>query len=339
MMTLFTLTKTSTPCARTTPKGPDVSSQLPIRSLAYWFALFPICFLSAVGFAEQETRTALDAQRKSLTDAVTRHDAAAVAKVFTSDAKLMLTGFATVTGREAIQKFWQAGLSAGIIKGLSFTPADLAGEGDGLLAEAGTLTTLDADGKERDQSRYLIVWKREESEWRIHRDIVNSELAPAPKVDRVGLPKDYRTTFKVLGVPARTNTAPSVVMTAYGNNLAASVTNVGQLPYPNGSIIVMEFAEALKDSKGKPLLDGNGQPQKGQVQHVDVMRRGEGFGEAYGSNRSGQWEFAGYHLDGSYSTPPAKSASCAQCHQKAGAAKDFIFPLKTPVEAAKQDSR
>jgi hypothetical protein len=149
------------------------------------------------------------------------------------------------------------------------------------------------------------------------------------EADRVGFPKDYRITFNMLGLPARTNPAPSLVMTAYGNDLAASVTNVAQLPYPNGSILVMEFAKALKDSEGKPLLDANGQAQKGEVQHVDVMRRGADFGEAYGSNRAGPWEFAGYNLDGTYSTPPAKSASCAQCHQKAGAAKDFVFPLKS----------
>ena len=95
----------------------------------------------------------------------------------------------------------------------------------------------------------------------------------------------------------------------------------------------MEFAEILKDPEGNPLLDANGQPQKGKVQHVDVMRRGESLGEAYGSNRSGQWEFAGYQLDGAYSTAPDKSASCAQCHQKAGAAKDFVFPLKAHAEA------
>jgi uncharacterized protein (TIGR02246 family) len=129
---------------------------------------------------------------------VTHRDAAGVAKIFTSDAKLMLPGFETVTGREAIQKFWQAGLSGGIVKGIAFAPADFTGEGDGLAVETGTFTTLDDDGKKKDDSRYLIVWKREEDEWRIHRDITNSDLAPAPKLDRVGFPKEYRTNFKVL---------------------------------------------------------------------------------------------------------------------------------------------
>jgi uncharacterized protein (TIGR02246 family) len=278
--------------------------------------------------AEKDAHRALDAQRKALTEAVTQRDAAAVAKFFTSDAKVMLPGFETVTGRDAIQKFWQAGLNSGLVKSITLTPIDISGVEDGLLAEMGTVSTIDGERRENGKTRYLIVWKRDESEWRIHREMVNAELAPVPQMDRVGFPKDYRSTFKLLGMPARTNTSPAFVMTAYGNDQAASVTNAAQLPYPNGSIIVMEFAHALKDSEGKPLLDANGRPQQGEVEHIDVMRRGEGFGEAYGTNRSGQWEFAGYHLDGSYSTAPAKSASCAQCHQKAGAKMDFVFPLR-----------
>jgi hypothetical protein len=55
------------------------------------------------------------------------------------------------------------------------------------------------------------------------------------------------------------------------------------------------------------------------------MRREIGFGEAYGSNRSGEWEFVEYKPDGSYITPPAKSAACAECHIKAGPRRDFVY--------------
>jgi uncharacterized protein (TIGR02246 family) len=336
MITTFTLAETCPQNFRSNPRKISSKTRWRSRLFTHLLTLFAL-LLSFIAHAEQEFRNALDAQRKALTDAVARRDAARVAGVFTSDAKLMVPGFETVTGRESIQKFWQAALSSGVLKGITLRPTDLTGQADGLVAEAGTVATLDADGKEKDQSRYLIVWKHEESQWRIHRDIVNSELAPAPKVDRVGFPKEYRTIFKVLGVPARTNASSDVVLTAYGNDLAVSVTNAAQLPYPNGSVILMEFTEALKDAEGKPLLDANGQLQKGKVQHVDVMRRGEDFGEAYGSNRSGQWEFAGYQLDGTYSTAPDKSASCAQCHQRAGVAKDFVFPLKPRAEVAKPD--
>jgi len=55
------------------------------------------------------------------------------------------------------------------------------------------------------------------------------------------------------------------------------------------------------------------------------MRREKDFGVAYAGKRSGDWEFVEYRADGSYLTAPDKSATCAECHIKAGAEKDFGF--------------
>jgi hypothetical protein len=97
----------------------------------------------------------------------------------------------------------------------------------------------------------------------------------------------------------------------------------------------MEFAAPVKDGSGAPTLDADGHAQRGPVMRVDVMRREAGFGEAYGKNRAGEWEFVSYKADGSHLIPPSDSASCAECHQgKAGEAKDFVFPLTQSSRAA-----
>jgi hypothetical protein len=154
---------------------------------------------------------------------------------------------------------------------------------------------------------------------------------PAP--DRVGFPKDYRTQYKVLGVKLR-DEAPEV-LTAYGNEQAASVASRAQLPFPEGSVILMEFSYALRDANNQIQRDANGVVQKGAVEHVDVMKRGKGFGEMYGENRSGEWEYAGYKLDGSYVTSPAASTHCAGCHRKAGPENDFVYRMRPPAPAGK----
>jgi hypothetical protein len=160
-----------------------------------------------------------------------------------------------------------------------------------------------------------------------YRDIASPGVGPAPAEDRVGFPADYRTKFTVLASPALNK--QGMIQTAYGNGIAASVTG-GSTPqlYPNRSVLVMEFAVALRDEDGKPRLDATGNPLRGDVKHVDVMRREPGFGEAYGKNRTGEWEYVSYRTDGSFFTSPAKSASCAACHLKAGSERDFVFPLK-----------
>jgi hypothetical protein len=104
--------------------------------------------------------------------------------------------------------------------------------------------------------------------------------APAPRTDRVGFPQDYVQIFEILRVVNKTN--EQKVVTIYGNKQAASVTNSAQLPYPYGSVIVMETAIAGKDSEGKVALAANGNLHKDKVTGLHVMRREKGFGEAYG---------------------------------------------------------
>jgi hypothetical protein len=118
----------------------------------------------------------------------------------------------------------------------------------------------------------------------------------------------------------------SGVSTVYANALAASAPGFSQARYPNGSVILMEFAEAVIDGEGQVVRDAQGAPLKGAIAHIDVMRRGSGFGEAYGENRAGEWEFASYAPDGRTLQAPDKTAHCAGCHRNAGADKDFVFP-------------
>lgn len=150
--------------------------------------------------------------------------------------------------------------------------------------------------------------------------------APAPATDRVGFPESYQTKFEVLRVVTRKD--EKKVVTIYGNRPAASVTNASQLPYPFGSVIVMESASAALGPDGKPVTDEKGNFRKDKVTGLHVMRREKGFGEAYGKNRSGEWEFVEYRADGSYITPPQKSADCAKCHIKAGPEKDFVYQAR-----------
>src|SRR5262249_10872877 len=102
---------------------------------------------------------------------------------------------------------------------------------------------------------------------------------PAPAVDRVGFPKGYEGTFQVLRTVNKEKEMK--VLTVYGNAPAASVTNAAQLPYPYGSVIVMETSGVLTNAQGKPLSDERGNLRKAQVTGLHVMRREKDFGEAY----------------------------------------------------------
>ena len=158
-------------------------------------------------------------------------------------------------------------------------------------------------------------------------------LPPAPAEDRVGFPKDYQVKFEILRTVRRTKELK--VVTVYGNKPAASVTNAAQLPYPYGSILVMETAHALKDAEGKPALDTAGELRRDKIAGIHVMRRERGFGEAYGKNRTAEWEYVEYREDGTTITPASKSATCAECHVKAGPARDFVYEARLGSQTVK----
>jgi hypothetical protein len=141
--------------------------------------------------------------------------------------------------------------------------------------------------------------------------------------ERVPFPLEYVTVYHHLRTVTRAQ-EPRVLM-VYGNDTAAAVTNASQRPYPYGSVFMVEYSYALRDAQGNVVLDPNGNPQRGVLHHLDVMKKGPGFGEMYGTSRAGEWEFVAYYLDGSYLVAPQNSVNCAACHVGAGVTRDFVF--------------
>jgi hypothetical protein len=142
-------------------------------------------------------------------------------------------------------------------------------------------------------------------------------------MDRVGFPGDYTRSLRQ--VSDTVFVERTGLTTVFANELAASAPGFSQARYPNGSVIMMEFANPQRDGEGELLRDRHGTPLKGEIVRIDVMRRGTGFGEHYGENRAGEWEFASYRPDGSTLTSSDKTGHCAACHRNAGADKDFVF--------------
>jgi ketosteroid isomerase-like protein len=270
-------------------------------------------------------RDAIEARSAVFTGALEKGDAAEAARSFTADARLSVPGIGGVLdGRQAIEKFWQGALAGGM-KSLTLTLRDLEGRGD-LRIETGTYAAFGANHSELGHGEYLLVWKREDGTWKIHRDYGHpTGAAPAMKAasaDRVGLPKDYATTMR--RVRDTVYDEKTGLTTVFANDLAASIDGTAQ-NYPDGAVILMEFAQPSRDGQGELLRDARGVPLKGPVEHIDVMRRGPGLGSAYGAERAGEWAFASYLSDGSVRIASENAGHCAACHRNAGAEKDFVF--------------
>ncbi len=149
-------------------------------------------------------------------------------------------------------------------------------------------------------------------------------LRPAPAEDRVGFPENYATDYKLLFVFDRPDRRWARAIC--GNEIAARRQD-GE-PFDYGSVLMMITYSAKLDADNQPVLDENGHYIRENIVELHVQRKEEGFGEAYGEDRAGEWEFVGYNADGSHRSPPETSNNCAVCHlTQAGESTDFVFRM------------
>ena len=101
-------------------------------------------------------------------------DAAGVAALYSEDAQLLPTNSEIITGHEAIQELWQGAMDMGVKTAMLET---VEVEGMGRLAyELGKYKLYADDDLVLDQGKYIVIWKRTDSQWRMYRDIWNTSI-------------------------------------------------------------------------------------------------------------------------------------------------------------------
>jgi tetratricopeptide (TPR) repeat protein len=107
--------------------------------------------------------------------AFNRQDAAGMAALYTDDGQVLPTGAGVVAGKPAVQAFWQGVFDAGLTRAeLETTEVFPAGDE---AAEVGRYALWAGDAL-ADAGKYVVVWRRTEGGWKLHRDIFNTSRSP-----------------------------------------------------------------------------------------------------------------------------------------------------------------
>lgn len=113
----------------------------------------------------------IKAANKNLSACLAAGDIAGVAGCYTKTAILMPSNSPGLKGK-AIAAFWQGAVESGV---KSVTLRTISVDDQGRTAnEYGIATLKGARGKILDTAKYVVVWKREGKNWKLHWDIFNS---------------------------------------------------------------------------------------------------------------------------------------------------------------------
>ncbi|RUT72797.1 YybH family protein [Ancylomarina longa] len=114
-------------------------------------------------------------------DALHQGNAMELATLYTVDAQVMPPNHEIVTGTKAIQAFWQSFIDMGI-KNLTLDIAEVESLHNTII-EVSKYTIKGDSANIIDQGKYIVIWKKENNKWKLHRDIFNSNIPLEPKVD------------------------------------------------------------------------------------------------------------------------------------------------------------
>ena len=114
---------------------------------------------------------------KKFMEAFKNGDAAAVAARYTTDGRLLPPNSEMIQGHDAITAYWQAGMDAGLTEA-RFTTVSATAYGD-IAYEVGLADVFVGEGQLVDKSKFIVIWKKVDGQWKMHEDIWNSSL-PAP---------------------------------------------------------------------------------------------------------------------------------------------------------------
>lgn len=121
-------------------------------------------------------REAVGLANRKVMNAFSQRDAAAISRCYSLDGQLLPPQSGVVEGHAAIAAFWQAVFGMGITA-LTLETLEVVDHGDS-AHEVGRYSLSAASGPPLDHGKYVVIWRLEGGEWKLHRDIWNTSVAP-----------------------------------------------------------------------------------------------------------------------------------------------------------------
>jgi uncharacterized protein (TIGR02246 family) len=124
----------------------------------------------------EQVRDAIVAANEIFVNTFNKGDAAGLATLYTEEGQLLPPNAETMAGHQAIQAFWQGAMDMGI-KSAQIETGEVDAHGDTAI-EVSKYKLFGAEDQVLDKGKFIVIWKRENGQWKLHRDIFNSSMPP-----------------------------------------------------------------------------------------------------------------------------------------------------------------
>ncbi len=121
-----------------------------------------------------DSTDAIRAANDRFMDAFNNGDTESLAGLYTAEGQVLPPGGDVITGKAGIQVFWQALVEMGI-KSAKLETLEL-NEYTDTAVEVGKYTLGGEDDQVLDQGKYIVIWRQEDGQWKLHRDIFNTSI-------------------------------------------------------------------------------------------------------------------------------------------------------------------
>lgn len=130
---------------------------------------------STTTFDLEAAKSEIMAMNHSFEEFVSKGDSVGVAtNCYTIDAKFMSPNGPSAEGRAAITSAISGILKSGIT-GIKFSTTQIWGDSTN-ITEEGSFDLNIKDGTVVEKGKYVVLWKKEDGKWKLHRDCFNSNM-------------------------------------------------------------------------------------------------------------------------------------------------------------------
>ncbi|HEY6976452.1 MAG TPA: DUF4440 domain-containing protein [Chitinophagaceae bacterium] len=132
----------------------------------------------STSFDIDKAKSAISDLNAKFSDELRKGDSAAMASLYASDALVMPPNSEPVP-KDKIISVWGGAIRMGV-KDIKLTTDDLTGNEE-VVGETGKYEMYGDNNKLLDKGKYVVLWKNENGEWKLYRDIWNTSMPAKSK--------------------------------------------------------------------------------------------------------------------------------------------------------------